>query len=86
MNDVLNLLSGLHAKGIAIIISIYAVDFNAVQLELCLCLTGIAWHVSHVCIYNIAYLYRLQQSEQINNCMMLNETVRRLIDYKINNY
>jgi hypothetical protein len=32
MNDVLNLLSGLHAKGIMIIISIYAVGFNAVQL------------------------------------------------------
>jgi hypothetical protein len=31
MNDILNLLSGLHAKGVMIIISIYAICFNAVQ-------------------------------------------------------
>jgi hypothetical protein len=36
--------------------------------------TGIGWHVSRVCIYKIAYLCRLQQSDQINKCMMLNET------------
>jgi hypothetical protein len=32
MNDILNLLSGLHASGITIIISIIAIGFNAVQL------------------------------------------------------